>query len=108
VTTRQAVGAAAAALHTRTACSHRPPCPSADRADRLSAVVVAAHPEQGWYLLCNGIVTFDDTGAVVGDAAIPPCRALTSRRGRNRAALPNTCDQTREEKTSCKDSSACG
>jgi Family of unknown function (DUF5999) len=88
VTTRQAARTSAAVLHTRTGCSHRPPCPSADRADRLAAVLVAAHPEQGWYLLCNGIVTFDDTGAVVGNAAIPPRRAPTSRGCRDRAALP--------------------
>jgi hypothetical protein len=27
--------------------------------------VIAAHPEQGWSLLCNGIITFDDGGAIM-------------------------------------------
>jgi hypothetical protein len=27
--------------------------------------VVASHPEQGWSLLCNGIVLFDDAGVLV-------------------------------------------
>jgi hypothetical protein len=26
---------------------------------------VASHPEQGWSLLCNGIVLFDDAGVLV-------------------------------------------
>jgi Family of unknown function (DUF5999) len=55
-------------------CPHEPPCPLAWRPDRLAAVVVAAHPEQGWYLLCNGIITFDDTGAIAAGKIIVPCR----------------------------------
>lgn len=27
--------------------------------------MVASHPEQGWSLLCNGIVLFDDAGILV-------------------------------------------
>ncbi|MEU1599372.1 DUF5999 family protein [Streptomyces sp. NPDC005708] len=42
-------------------CTHLPPCPSADRSDHDTAVVVSAHPEQGWNLLCNGTIVFDDT-----------------------------------------------
>jgi hypothetical protein len=26
---------------------------------------VACHPEQGWSLLCNGVVLFDDAGVLV-------------------------------------------
>jgi hypothetical protein len=26
---------------------------------------VASHPEQGWSLLCNGLVLFDDAGVLV-------------------------------------------
>jgi hypothetical protein len=40
---------------------------------------VAAHPEQGWSLLCNGVVLFDDAGVLLLDApaAIPgPAPAL--------------------------------
>jgi hypothetical protein len=28
---------------------------------------VASHPEQGWCLLCNGVVIFDDTGELAPD-----------------------------------------
>ena len=43
-------------------CQHQPPCPSAEAPDREAAHTVAYHPEQGWSLLCNGVVTFDDSG----------------------------------------------
>jgi hypothetical protein len=37
---------------------------------------VAAHPEQGWSLLCNGVVLFEDTGELLpGGQALPPRRA---------------------------------
>ena len=29
--------------------------------------VIAGHPEQGWSLLCNGIVLFDDGGLLLPD-----------------------------------------
>ncbi|MGW2732477.1 DUF5999 family protein, partial [Streptomyces sp. NPDC001494] len=29
---------------------------------RRSARLVAHHPEQGWSLLCNGVLLFEDTG----------------------------------------------
>jgi hypothetical protein len=48
-------------------CQHRPPCPSADRSDREAARSVAFHPEQGWSLLCNGVVLFDDLGELLPD-----------------------------------------
>jgi len=41
-------------------CSHSPRCPAADSAARTLAVVIASHHEQGWTLLCNGVVHFDD------------------------------------------------
>jgi len=43
-------------------CEHQPRCPDALASDRLAARVVAGHPEQGWSLLCNGVVLFDDGG----------------------------------------------
>ena len=43
---------------------HTPACPSAGQLDRLAAVAIAHHPEQGWSLLCNGIITFDDGGTL--------------------------------------------
>ncbi|WP_055491019.1 DUF5999 family protein [Streptomyces sp. TP-A0356] len=42
-------------------CTHWPPCPPADRPDHDAAVIVSAHPEQGWNLLCNGTIVFDET-----------------------------------------------
>jgi len=38
----------------------------------LRARIVAGHPEQGWYLLCNGVVLFDDGGALLADSRIVP------------------------------------
>jgi hypothetical protein len=56
-------------------CQHQPPCPPGDAPDRQAAHVVASHPEQGWSLLCNGVVTFEDTGALLPSGqAIPPHR----------------------------------
>ena len=43
------------------------PCPSADASDREAARVVASHPGQGWSLLCNGVVLFEDTDALLPD-----------------------------------------
>jgi hypothetical protein len=56
-------------------CLHQPSCPSAIAADRDAARVVASHPEQGWSLLCNGVVVFDDTGALLpnGHVVSPQC-----------------------------------
>ena len=57
-------------------CRHVPPCPAAAAPDRLAARTVAAHPEQGWSLLCNGIITFEDSGALTpGGNVIAPPRA---------------------------------
>jgi hypothetical protein len=56
-------------------CTHDRPCPSADSPDHASAHVVAAHPEQGWSLLCNGVVLFDDAGELKPDGrAVGPLR----------------------------------
>jgi Family of unknown function (DUF5999) len=48
-------------------CSHEPQCPSADRPDREAAHTIASHPEQGWSLLCNGVILFDDLGELLPD-----------------------------------------
>ncbi|MCK1799018.1 DUF5999 family protein [Streptomyces sp. XM4193] len=53
-----------------TMCSHQPPCPTAESADREAAHLVAHHPEQGWSLLCNGVLFFDDTGELLPDGQI--------------------------------------
>jgi Family of unknown function (DUF5999) len=54
-------------------CEHEPPCPPAADIGHDAAKVVATHPQQGWSLLCNGVVTFDDTGELMPDGrAIAP------------------------------------
>jgi hypothetical protein len=59
-------------------CEHSPTCPAALAADRFAAHVIATHPEQGWSLLCNGVVAFDDYGALLPDGQ--PIPALLPRR----------------------------
>ena len=56
-------------------CQHQPPCPTADAVDHDAARVVATFPEQGWSLLCNGVVLFDDLGEL-----LPSGRAVGSPR----------------------------
>jgi len=53
-------------------CQHQPPCPPAGCTDHEAARVIARHPEQGWSLLCNGVVLFDDTGELLPDGRIIP------------------------------------
>lgn len=66
-------------------CYHQPMCPSADASDGEAAVVLRAHPEQGWSLLCNGIILFEDTGLITPDGrAVGPCRQVGPCRRRAR------------------------
>jgi hypothetical protein len=51
-------------------CQHQPVCPPAQTSEHAAARVVAAHPEQGWSLLCNGVVVFDDTGELLPDGRV--------------------------------------
>ncbi|MEU0896855.1 DUF5999 family protein [Streptomyces massasporeus] len=53
-----------------TTCTHTPLCPPADSPDGMAARITAAHPEQGWSLLCNGLVLFEDTGELLPDGRI--------------------------------------
>jgi hypothetical protein len=54
-------------------CPHRPHCPPADHPDRTAAHTISAHPEQGWSLLCNGVILFDDLGGLLPSGqAVPP------------------------------------
>ncbi|MEU9323473.1 DUF5999 family protein [Streptomyces canus] len=48
-------------------CSHRSSCASSDS---TTPHTVAAHPEQGWNLLCNGAIVFDDSGELLPDGRI--------------------------------------
>ena len=57
-------------------CQHQPHCPSADDPARDAARILFTHPEQGWSLLCNGVVLFDDTGQLLPDG-----RLITPHRG---------------------------
>ncbi|SPE99475.1 DUF5999 family protein [Streptomyces sp. MA5143a] len=51
-------------------CSHQPLCPVADSTTSDAAHIVAFHPEQGWNLLCNGAIVFDDTGEILPDGRV--------------------------------------
>lgn len=68
-------GMAAVRPAVRGTCVHEPRCPSADGPDRDAAHVIACHPEQGWSLLCNGVVLFEDTGEL-----LPNGRCIHARR----------------------------
>ena len=65
-------------------CTHTPACPSADDVDRDAAHVVSAHPEQGWSLLCNGVVVFEDFGEI-----LPNGSCIGSRTRELAAASPH-------------------
>ena len=65
----------------RPMCPHLPACPPADRPDRAAARTVASHPEQGWSLLCNGVIVFDDLGEILpGGRVIPPPHRMARSR----------------------------
>jgi hypothetical protein len=73
-------------------CPHQPQCPPADAPDCEAAHVLVSHPEQGWSLLCNGVVLFEDTGDLLPDGRVimphrdrldlelVPCRATGATR----------------------------
>jgi hypothetical protein len=56
------------------ACSHVPHCPGAEGPDRDAAHVIASHPEQGWSLLCNGVVLFEDSGEILPNGSCVSAR----------------------------------
>ncbi len=62
----------------QTGCQHFPLCPASDAPDHDAARVVASHPEQGWSLLCNGVVVFEDTGEILPNrTCVAPHRPAT-------------------------------
>ncbi|MEU7905507.1 DUF5999 family protein [Actinoplanes sp. NPDC049118] len=63
-------------------CQHPNSCPSAAAVDREAARVVATFPEQGWSLLCNGVIVFEDTGELLPDGS-----TIAPHRGPARHAL---------------------
>jgi hypothetical protein len=69
-------------------CTHQPTCPSSQQHDREAARIVADHPEQGWSLLCNGVVLFDDTGELLPNGEIiAPHRPTSTGRVTNGSRL---------------------
>jgi hypothetical protein len=44
---------------------------------------VITHPDQGWSLLCNGVILFEDTGEI-----LPTGRTVEPRRGPARYVAP--------------------
>jgi hypothetical protein len=58
------------------ACQHEPCCPTADAQDHDAARIVASFPEQGWSLLCNGVIVFEDNGELMPDG-----RSVGAQRG---------------------------
>lgn len=58
-------------------CLHEPPCPVPEASDREAAAAVARHPEQGWTLLCNGVLLFEDTGELLPNGEVIPPHRLT-------------------------------
>jgi hypothetical protein len=86
------------------ACPHVPPCPPPQARGCLAARVIAGHPEQGWSLLCNGVVAFEDTGALLPDgSAIKPARptrqpgaAGVTQAGHARTVAPVPAGRARE------------
>ncbi|MEU9746650.1 DUF5999 family protein [Streptomyces niveus] len=62
-------------------CTHQPPCPAAVDSDREAAHTLSVHAEQGWSLLCNGVLLFEDAGELLPDGqVIAPHRPLPSCR----------------------------
>ncbi|WP_369228785.1 DUF5999 family protein [Streptomyces sp. R21] len=51
-------------------CQHTPTCPTAEQPDREAAKPLARAEAQGWTLLCNGVLLFDDTGELLPNGTI--------------------------------------
>jgi hypothetical protein len=64
-------------------CSHHPQCPPAGTPGHATARPRISHHEQGWTLLCNGVVVFDDTGELLPDG-----RAVAPQPARPRVLAP--------------------
>jgi hypothetical protein len=71
-------------------CTHNPACPPVDAIDWWAARNITEHPGQGWTLLCNGTLVFDDLGALLPDgrvAAIPEAPGTRLAPGAERSAV---------------------
>lgn len=58
-------------------CSSSSSCPAPDI---TAPHPVAAHPEQGWTLLCDGSIVFDDSGELHPDGSVVPPRRVPAER----------------------------
>jgi hypothetical protein len=63
-------------------CQHLPSCPPCQAANHRVARVVVEHWDQGWGLLCNGVVIFDDGGEFVPPPTGPYDQHAVERPGR--------------------------
>ena len=55
-------------------CQHQPRCPQSWEPGGLAARIVADQPEQGWSLLCNGVVLFEDESVAIASMAAQRAR----------------------------------
>ena len=60
-------------------CQHQPRCPEWPASDHLAARMVADQPRQGWSLLCNGVILFDDGANCFLTAVLRYTSALAKR-----------------------------
>ncbi|MCY0932113.1 DUF5999 family protein [Streptomyces sp. H27-H1] len=60
-------------------CQHKPTCPPSTAPDAELAQCVTSHPEQGWSLLCNGVLLFEDTGVLTPDGAVRDPHRMSTR-----------------------------
>ncbi|MFD9391216.1 DUF5999 family protein [Streptomyces sp. NPDC060000] len=60
-------------------CSLQLPSASADAHSVHLAHIVAAHPEQGWNLLCDGTIVFDDSGELLPDGRVVDPHRVTAQ-----------------------------
>ena len=70
-------------------CQHIPACPTSQDAAREAARVMSSHPEQGWSLLCNGVILFEDTGELLPDlSTVRPHRGCEGKTCHGVPAVP--------------------
>jgi hypothetical protein len=51
--------------------------------------VVRTHPDQGWSLLCNGVIMFEDTGEILPTGrTVEPRRCVPPQPGGSRLPRP--------------------
>ena len=62
-------------------CQHQPRCPEWPAPDHLAARIVADQPGQGWSLLCNGVIEFDDGGSQHSPPRSHPPNRISSLTG---------------------------